>query len=146
MAGTYVVAELRPDQIVQAYPLVQAAVPNLGMVAWRRMASDANRKDEILAVVNPRGYIQGLSIYRRCDHPAVGPLLDVVFLIVTSAADERGVARTLFASIRSRARELRCKKIRFWNQDPGNWEQIHNWEQVCRLDHGLMTFCNDEDS
>ncbi|GES47366.1 hypothetical protein RsS62_66180 [Rhizobium dioscoreae] len=145
MAGTYVIAALRPDQIVQAYPLVQAAVPNLDMVAWRRMASDANRHDEILAAVNPRGYIQGLSIYRLCHHPAVGRLLDVTFLIVASAADERGIAQTLFASIRSRARELKCNQIRFWNQNPGNWEQMHNEERVYRLDHGLMMVCNEND-
>ncbi|OJY73488.1 MULTISPECIES: hypothetical protein [unclassified Rhizobium] len=145
MVGTYVIAELRPDQIVQAYPLVQAAVPTLGMVAWRRMASDANRTDEILAVVHPRGYIQGLSIHRHWHHPTVGPLLDVIFLIVTSAADERGIAQTLFARIRSRAMKLKCKQIRFWNQNSGNWEQMHNGERFYRLDHGFMTFCGDED-
>ncbi|NKJ40451.1 MULTISPECIES: hypothetical protein [Rhizobium] len=146
MAGIYVIAALRPDQIVRAYPLIQAAVPTVGMVAWQRMASDAIRREEILVAVNPRGYIQGLSIYRHSDHPVVGPLLDVIFLIVTSAADERGLARTLFASIRSRAKELRCAQIRFWNQNAGNWEQMHDEEQFQRLDHGLMMLSGDKDA
>jgi hypothetical protein len=145
MTGTYVIAALRPDQIARAYPLIQAAVPTLDMVAWQRMASDAIRHEEILVAANPRGYIQGLCIYRPSDHPVVGPLLDVIFLIVTSAADEHGVARTLFASIRSRAKELRCAQIRFWNQNAGNWEQMHNVGRFHRLDHGLMMLSSDKD-
>lgn len=145
MAGTYVIAALQPDQIVRAYPLVQAAVPNLGMVAWHRMASDAIRHEEILVAINPRGYIQGLSIYRHSDHPTLGPLLDVIFLIVTSAADEHGIARTLLKTIRARAKELRCTRVRFWNQNPGNWDEMRNEERLYRLDHGLMMFSNDED-
>lgn len=145
MAGTYVIAALRPNQIVRAYPLIQAAVPTLDMAAWHRMASDAIRHEEILVAINPRGYIQGLSIYRHTDHPAVGRLLDVIFLIVTSAADEHGLARTLFASIRSRAKDLKCAQIRFWNHNAGNWEQMRNEERLYRLDHGLMMFSNDDD-
>ncbi len=146
MAGTYIIAALRLDQIVRAYPLIQAAVPTLDMAAWRRMASDAIRQEEILVAINPRGYIQGLSIYRHSDHPVVGPLLDVIFLIVTSAADEQDLARILFASLRSRAKELKCAQIRFWNHSPGNWLEMRNEEQLYRLDHGLMVISSDDDS
>lgn len=138
MVRIYDVASLRSDQTERAYPLIQAAVPALDLASWRRMASDAFRREEILVAVNPRGYIQGLSIYRHFNHPVLGALLDVIFLCVTSAADERGVAEGLFAAIRSRAKELKCAGIRFWNQDPGNWQRMRNEAQFDRLDHGLM--------
>ncbi|AYG63585.1 hypothetical protein CCGE525_33660 (plasmid) [Rhizobium jaguaris] len=138
MVGTYDVALLQSDQIERAYPLIQAAVPALDLASWHRMASDAFRREEILVAVNPRRYIQGLSIYRHFKHPILGALLDVIFLCATSAADEYGVAEGLFASINSRAKELKCAGVRFWNQDSDNWQRMRDETQFNRLDHGLM--------
>jgi hypothetical protein len=108
------------------------------------MASHAFRREEILVVINPRGYIQGLGIYRHFNHPVVGSLLDVIFLSVASAADEGGVTEALFATIRSRAEELKCRQIRFWNQAPENWQRMQNEAQFNRLDHGLMVYATDQ--
>jgi len=144
MVSAYAIGALRPDQIAQAYPLVQAAVPALDLASWYRMASDTGRQEEILVVANPRGYIQGLSICRRSIHPAVGPLLDVVLLIVASVADERRIRRTLLAALGVRAKEQRCARLRFWNQTPGNWQHMRSEEWLDRLDHGLTVFSNDE--
>ncbi len=77
MDGIYDVASLRSDQIERAYPLIQAAVPSLDLASWHRMAGNAFRREEILVAVNPRGYLQGLIIYRHFKHPALGALLDV---------------------------------------------------------------------
>ncbi|MDL2405910.1 hypothetical protein PY650_09580 [Rhizobium calliandrae] len=104
------------------------------------MASDAFRREQILVAVNPRGYIQGLSIFRHFKHPILGALLDVVFLCAISAADERGVAEGLFASINLRAKELKCARVRFWNQGPDNWQRMRDETQFNRLDHGLMVW------
>ena len=145
MVGTYVIAALRPDQIAQAYPLIQAVVPTLDMQAWHRMASNARRHEEILVVINSREYIQGLSIFRHGDHPVVGSLLDVIFLVVTSSADERGVTGMLYSAIRSRARELKCVRIRFWSQNSQNWLRMRDEAQFNRVDHGLMMYSNDQD-
>jgi hypothetical protein len=145
MVGTYVIAALRPDQIAQAYPLIQAVVPTLDMQAWHRMASNARRHEEILVVINSREYIQGLSIFRHGDHPVVGSLLDVIFLIVASSADERGVTGMLYSAIRSRARELKCARIRFWSQNSQNWSRMRDEAQFNRVDHGLMVYSNDQD-
>jgi hypothetical protein len=138
MDGIYDVASLRSDQIERAYPLIQAAVPSLDLASWHRMAGNAFRREEILVAVNPRGYLQGLIIYRHFKHPVLGALLDVILLCVTSAADERGVAGALFATVKARAKELKCAGIRFWNQDPGNWLRMRDEAQFNRLDHGLM--------
>jgi phosphoribosyl-AMP cyclohydrolase len=75
----------------------------------------------------------------------VGSLLDVIFLIVASSADERGVTGMLYSAIRSRARELKCARIRFWSQNSQNWSRMRDEAQFNRVDHGLMVYSNDQD-
>jgi hypothetical protein len=80
--------------------LVQAVIPELSQHGWRQFCRSHNSaeslstrvrdREEVVVARNAKGYIKGLCIYAVRKHAAYGRLIDVPFLIASSA-DLEGV-------------------------------------------------------
>jgi hypothetical protein len=129
---------LRSHQVDRAFLLVHAVVPRLTLIDWRQSVSSVFRRYEIVTATNPSGTVQGLCIYRIRQHEAAGRLLDIPFLVATSAGDPEGVAAVLLDHLKVRAKLDRCRSIRVWTLDADNWRRMQDPAFFERWDHGLM--------
>lgn len=143
---TYRLDALKPSQVDRAYLLIQAVVPELTLAAWQQAVSNVFRREEIVAATNAAGTVQGLCIYRMRKHEAAGQLLDVPFLVATSAGDAEGVAAVLLEHMKTKARESRCRTIRVWTLGPRNWNHMQDPAFFERWDHGLMVTVDSQSS
>lgn len=145
MHSTYRVGRITSGQIDAAYLLVNLVAPTLEPEVWRTSCLDTIKRkdrktdqDEIVVAVNPLGYIQGLCVYAIRRHPAHGRILDVSIFVVTSAADEAGVAIDLLGYLRQRARLEACVVIRIWTLGRDNWSRHLKQTEIDRSDHGVL--------
>nr|WP_255635714.1 hypothetical protein [Azospirillum sp. 412522] len=116
-------------QIDQAYPLVCAIAPGLGVGQWRAFAAAAldggavdgagggtgndNRPANrgIMTVQNARGYMHGLFSYAAEPHLLHGRTLSVDNFVVLDLFDVTGIAETLLQAMEDLARRLGCAAI-----------------------------------
>ncbi|WP_042442343.1 hypothetical protein [Azospirillum sp. B510] len=125
MDDGFIAKPLGRRQIDQAYPLVCAIAPGLGVDQWRAFAaallggatgSDAGRDGVpahkgIMTVQNAQGYLHGLFSYAAEPHLRHGRTLCVDNFVVLDLFDVAGIAETLLRAMEGLARRLGCAAI-----------------------------------
>ena len=115
---------LSAERVTQAFPLIQTALPEVTLAAWRAFAAalisgadtrgDAlgnAREGGILAVTDGRNYIAGLCSYRVVPDLVHGRLLDAGHFLAFDMLDRRPVAEALAAALEALARERGCSAV-----------------------------------
>lgn len=107
---------LRPEHIALAYPLIQAALPEVPLEAWvafaHALVQDRDQSETgIISIVSEQGYIAGLSSY-RVDHSLVhGQSLTADHFIAIDMFNRRAVVHALAEAIETLARARHCGAI-----------------------------------
>ncbi len=145
MPSTYRVSPISPAQIDRAYLLVQPVAQSLDLPGWRTFCHgivnrqhDPSQREHIIVATNPRDYIQGLCLMRLAEHPSYGRLLDVPIFVITSVADEPGVAADMLKYLKAFGLKNDGRRIRFWTLGEDNWERRFQKAEFERWDHGLL--------
>ena len=111
---------LSAERIAQAFPLIQTALPEVTLAAWRDFAaalmSGGNARGDaweggILAVTDGRDYIAGLCSYRVVPDLVHGRLLDAGHFLAFDLLDRRPVAEALAEALEALARERGCTAV-----------------------------------
>ncbi len=118
MDDGFVAAPLRRRQVDQAFPLVRAIAPELGVERWRAFANaiiiepaGVVAPSGIMTVQNTQGYIHGLFSYTMDDHLRHGRVLSVNNFIVLDLFDVAAAAGALLKAMDATARSLSCAAI-----------------------------------
>jgi hypothetical protein len=115
---------LSAARVIQAFPLIQTALPGVTLAAWRDFAAalmsgrnargdawgDA-REGGILAVTDRCDYIAGLCCYRLVPDLVHGRLLDAGHFLTFDLLDRQPVAEALAAAVEALARERGCSAV-----------------------------------
>ncbi len=108
---------LSAARVIQAFPLIQTALPGVTLAAWRDFAAAqmhggitraGDQEGGILAVTDRRGYIAGLGSYRLVPDLVHGRLLDAGHFLAFDLLDRQPVAEALAAAVEALARERGC--------------------------------------
>ena len=119
---------LSAARVTQAYSLIQTALPEVTLAAWRDFAAalisgadapentpgdaqGAAREGGILAVADGRNTIAGLCSYRVVPDLVHGRLLDAGNFLAFDRLDRRPVAEALAAALEALARERGCGAV-----------------------------------
>lgn len=126
MDDSFIAKPLGRRQIDQAYPLVCAIAPGLGVEQWRAFAAavlgnasgggGAGRSGlpadaGIITVQNAQGYMHGLFSYAVEPHLRHGRVLCVDNFVVLDLFDVAGIAETQLRAMEALARRLGCGAI-----------------------------------
>ncbi len=118
MDDSFIAKPLGQRQIDQAYPLVRAVAPDLGVEQWRAFAAVFLARKEapaapsgIMTVQNARGYIHGLYSFTVEQSLRHGRILAVTNVVVLDLFDMTGPAETLLRSMEGLARGHGCSAI-----------------------------------
>lgn len=115
MDDSFIAKPLGQRQIDQAYPLVRAVAPDLGVEQWRAFAAAFLARREapggIMTVQNARGYIHGLYAFTVEQSLRHGRILAVTNVVVLDLFDMTGPAETLLRSMEGLARGHGCSAI-----------------------------------
>lgn len=107
---------LTAERIAQAFPLIQASLPQVTLEAWRHFAAalvdqGASAATGIILVVGERDTIAGLCSYRVERDLVHGLLLNADHFLAFDLFDRRAVAHALAAGMEELARERHCAAI-----------------------------------
>ncbi|MFQ6017175.1 MAG: hypothetical protein ACE5KF_03180 [Kiloniellaceae bacterium] len=116
MARQLRIRPLTPDRIAQAYPLVQAALPEVSLGDWRDFAAPlvspkAQPDAGIITVISERDYIAGLCSYHIAHDLRHGPALIADHFLALDLFDQRAVVHALAEAIESLAKDRLCTAI-----------------------------------
>jgi len=119
MAKKFVVKPLGEGKVLQAYPLIQSAVPELSMEQWldyvhtigERKASGEAGCAGVMSVQNGDGYIYGLYCHAVEADLHHGRVLKVRNLVAANLYDSAGIIDRLMDSIVSVARANDCTAV-----------------------------------
>ncbi len=116
------VQALGPKHIAQAYPLIQAILPEVPLEAWLAFARAMIRQRSqaqsgLLGVVSEQGYITGLSTYRVAHDLVHGRSLVADHFVAMDLFDRKAVVNTLAEAIEALARERLCGAVHTTLQD-----------------------------
>ncbi len=111
--------EIRPltaERIAQAFPLIQASLPQVTLEAWHDFAAalvaqGAPAATGIILVVGERDTIGGLCSYRVERDLVHGLLLNADHFLALDLLDRRAVAHALAAGVEELARQRHCTAI-----------------------------------
>jgi hypothetical protein len=145
MPFTYSIDHINPDQIDQAYPLVSLVAPTLDLDTWRALCRNvADRRvrspdlDDVIVAMNPPGHIQGLCVAAVRSRAGHGRLLDVPIIVITSAADEAGVAADMLAYLKALGEAENCASLRIWTSEQEDWSKRLGNLKSQFWDHGVL--------
>lgn len=148
MSPSYFLEAIGPETADRAYPLIQAAIPDLSKFEWRQFcgsrglaegrSAPVGEREEVVVARNAKRHVKGLCIYALRDHATYGRLIDVPFFIASSAADSEGVAVELISFLRGACDQSVCSGIRFWTMDRETWANRLRPDSIARSDHGLF--------
>lgn len=107
---------LKPEQIVQAYPLIQTIRPGLTVEDWQHYAEDVlngrgGGDGGIATLQDPRGLIAGLFVYRVTGDPFHGRTLLAEDFVALDIVRPEAVAQSLADALEAVARDLKCNAI-----------------------------------
>jgi hypothetical protein len=113
-----IIKPIGPDQVAQAYPLVQAVEPGLTLERWRthvRALTGGGRqrgtRGGIMSLQDARGYIHGLFAYDVADDSRCGRRLHVGTVVAFHPGKAEGTARQMIRAIETVARQHGCSTI-----------------------------------
>jgi hypothetical protein len=107
---------LSAKRIAQAFPLIQTALPEVTLAAWRGFAAALmsgadDREGGILAVSDEHDYIAGLCSYQVVPDLVHGRLLDTDHFVAFDLLDRRPVAEALAEAVEALARKRGCSAV-----------------------------------
>ena len=118
MSKRYVVKPLGEGQVLQAYPLVQTAVPHLTLDQWMEYAEDfcgARRPDNkhtgVMSAQNPDGYIYGIYCHEVETDIKHGKVLKISNLVTANLYDSAGIMDRMIDSMIDIARDSDCVSV-----------------------------------
>lgn len=118
MSKRYVVKPLGKGQVLQAYPLVQTAVPHLTLEQWMGYAeglcdgaSQAEPATGVMSAQNPDGYIYGIYCHEVETDIARGRILKVSNLVTANLYDSAGIMDRMIDSMIDMARDSDCEAV-----------------------------------
>lgn len=118
LAKRYVIKPLGEGKVLQAYPLVQSAVPHLTMEQWLEYVRSISEQRDgepccagVMSAENGDGYIYGL--YCHAVEPDIhhGRVLKVRNFVAANLYDSAGIIDRLMDSIVSVARDNGCTAV-----------------------------------
>ena len=119
MTGNYVVKPLGKGQVMQAYPLVQAAVPRLTLEMWMDYAKSvcAGRHARkpctgVMSAQNEDGYIYGIYCHEVTRDIQHGRILKVSNVIAAALYDDPGIVDGMIDSMLEIARTEGCSAVK----------------------------------
>lgn len=118
MSKRYVVKPLGEGQVLQAFPLVQSAVPHLTLDQWMRYAEELcgrRRSAEsgvgVMSAQNPDGYIYGIYCHEVETDIKQGRVLKVSNLVTANLYDSAGIMDRMIDSMIDMARDSGCAAV-----------------------------------
>lgn len=117
MSSHYIAKQLTPNQIAQAFPLVEILDAGLTAEQWSDYAtaftgSSGRLKDRgIITVQNDQGVIYGLSAYWLRHDLRRGNVLEIESFATLDLMGGRSAARTLLRALEKLARRRNCSCI-----------------------------------
>ena len=118
MSKRYVVKPLGEGQVLQAYPLVQSAVPHLTLEQWMGYAEElcsGERPGEtgvgVMSAQNPDGYIYGIYCHEVETDIKHGRILKVSNLVTANLYDSAGIMDRMIDSMIDMARDSGCVAV-----------------------------------
>ena len=153
---SFFIESLAATAVLEAWPLVQLAIPELDLAGWRRNASanlgslrDKSRSGMLLARRGVRRQICGLVWYRSEVDLALGRILRARHLLAIDILDATPIRTALLNHLGPIARALECTTICLSTQDEG-WllsmltHVVMPLQPHTRLDHWLdISFSTD---
>lgn len=119
MPGPFTAKELSTDQVAQAFPLIQSAVPELTLEKWNvfvdlvaGLARGAERRHAgIMTIQNSRGYIHGLFSYMVEASLHHGRVLSIDNFVAFDFVEREQAIETMFGAMDDIAYGLGCQAI-----------------------------------
>jgi len=118
MSKRYVVKPLGEGQVLQAYPLVQTAVPHLTLDQWMDYAEGfcggkrATTTDTgVMSAQNPDGYIYGIYCHEVETDIQHGRVLKIINLVTANLYDSAGIMDKMINSMIDKARDSDCVAV-----------------------------------
>jgi hypothetical protein len=118
MSQRYVVKPLGEGQVLQAYPLVQTAVPHLTLEQWLDYAKlvcehepQSGPATGVMSAQNGDGYIYGIYCHEVATDILHGRILKVSNLIAANLYDEMGILDRMIDSMMKMARDNGCAAV-----------------------------------
>jgi len=117
MPSDFIARPLRPAQVMQAYPLVQALDPGLSRDEWRAFAAeicDARPGTEVSGIMTLQtvvGYIHGMFVHRLQRDLRQGLQLQVDHLITFELPGRLSALHAALRVIEQLAREQGCDAV-----------------------------------
>ena len=106
---------LSGDRIDQAYPLVQAALPQVGLEQWRAFAraqiAGNPETSGIQSVLTEQDYVAGLSVYRVDNDLCHGPTLTADHFMALDLFSRTAVIHALADFLEDLARRHGCGAV-----------------------------------
>lgn len=101
------------DLVGQAFPVVQAAAPDVTLEQWRAFATNPPGENGmgLVGVFNEQDYIVGLFAYRREPHLQHGRILRICHLAAVDLVDSEPVLQALLQAIEDQAKAQDCSAI-----------------------------------
>lgn len=112
-----IIKPIAPDQVAQAYPLVQAIEPGLTLERWRAHIRELTERLQrggrggIMSLQTPEGYIHGLFAYEVADDLRCGRTLNVGTVVAFHVGEAAEAARQMMQAIEAVARQNACSTI-----------------------------------
>ncbi|HZD24903.1 MAG TPA: hypothetical protein VE631_01485 [Alphaproteobacteria bacterium] len=122
MSSEYIAAPLKPERIMQAYPLVQALAPGVTPARWREFAievlEDGSAHDtprlgrwRIMTLQTAAGYLHALFIYQLRSDLRDGLCLDVAHMVTFELPGQSSALQTAIRVIEQIARDCGCRAV-----------------------------------
>lgn len=118
MSKRYLVKPLGEGQVLQAYPLVQTAVPHLTLDQWldyaKSVCEDERPEDPgtgVMSAQNDDGYIYGIYCHEVTNDIQHGRILKVSNLIAANLYDAGGIMDRMIDSMMKIARDQGCTAV-----------------------------------
>lgn len=118
MSKRYVVKPLGEGQVLQAYPLVQTAVPHVTLEEWVRYAEELRDRQHlapgcagVMSAQNPDGYIYGIYCHEVESTIKHGRILKVTNLVTANLYDSSGIMDRMIDSMHDKARDSGCVAV-----------------------------------
>jgi hypothetical protein len=116
MSKRYLVKPLGKGQVLQAYPLVQTAVPHLTLDQWMEFAEALCRgktRDNagVMSAQNPDGYIYGIYCHEVETDIKHGRILKVSNLVTANLYDSAGIMDRMIDSMIAKAQDCNCVAV-----------------------------------
>jgi hypothetical protein len=123
MARSFTVSPLTAGDIAVAFPLIRAALPEIGLEAWRSFARGVVDQPSPypaggVGLRNEGGYLCGVLTYRIDRDLRHGTALNVDMFAALDVTGEEAATRALLSAAEEKARELRCSAVRVSLEGP----------------------------